>query len=436
MSHNAADCCDEVEGIHEDALLSCMLAGPYGLAEIANIVNSGDYLREGYGTAHNAVLDLSDSGAPLTPVAVEAELRKRGISELLGGRDAVFQLIREGEIQKHAAKYHAQRVASSARNRKLRKILSGAFERASGGEDSSQVIPELEADLGTLSISLSDTKVVTHAQAMSQVIDEVKEAREFGGQVGVKTELDNLDEAIGSMPNGELIILAARPSIGKSIVGAEIAQRNAEAGRCVLFASLEMSISSLGQRFHARQTGIPTDYFRDCSALDDGDMAALERSAERAESQPLHLWARPGASISELRAVARMQHAKTGLDLLVVDYLGLMSGKGRDTYERVSSISKAAKQLALELNIPILMLAQLNRDSEKNNRRPQLHDLRDSGSIEQDADMVWFIVREREATDCILNIAKFRNGPLGDVELEFDGARCRVSDKPKYKTLP
>lgn len=422
---------------HERSLLATVLAG-LPMADIAEVVTTADFGQRDYGFAFSVLREMVEEGVPVTEATVEVEFRQRTYSgepllDALGGIEQLWRLFEDGAYELPSGRFHAEQVAEASRKRQARTALQDAIQSLETSEDSESIIARTMADLRGLESGTSRSNFVTVRQAADHALECITAARGEGRGLGVPTHLTELDEHIGGMQPGTMIVLAARPSVGKSCLGAEIAQRVAEHQGSVLFAALEMSDDEMGQRFLSRLSGIPTSLLREPTNLSDSDMDRLFRARDRMADTSMRLWGQTGDKITALLAAARRHKAKFGLDLLVLDYMALIKGQGADARERIGHVSKTLKQAANELCVPVLALAQLNRESEKNARPPRLSDLAESGAIEQDADQVWLINRERDSTDCILNIAKFRNGPIGEVRLYFDQDYSRVlnwSDRP------
>lgn len=289
--------------------------------------------------------------------------------------------------------------------------------------------------------------IVTFSQALDGALDQAQAAHSSVGTVsGVATELIDLDQKIGGLHPSDLIILAGRPSMGKTALATNIAFNAAKRGKKVLFDSLEMSAEQLVLRLLAETTGIASDRIRKGETTVN-EIHRLREAGRELRNLPLHIDATGGLQMAKLAARARRHKRRYGLDLLIVDYLQLVTvgGKSENRVQEVSAVTMGLKALAKDLDIPVIALSQLSRKvEEREDKRPQLSDLRESGSIEQDADMVWFVYREayyvgrsepkpgstehmtwQEDMDRIgglaeVIIAKQRHGPIGTVKLAFD----------------
>jgi replicative DNA helicase len=259
---------------------------------------------------------------------------------------------------------------------------------------------------------------------------------ERGGRLaGLPTGFVGFDDMTGGLEPGQLVIVAARPSVGKTVLGCNIAAHVAAGGSPVLFFTLEMTRREIAARILAARSGVPVSEMR-AGTRERDDWDQMNTAVASSASWKLFIDDSPAVSVAYVRAKARRIQRTHGLGLLVIDYLGLMRGTGDNRAQEVGSISRGLKALAKELKVPVVALAQLNRASEgRLDRRPTLADLRDSGEIEQDADIVAMLHREsmhREAPEweglAQLLIRKNRNGPTGECLLALDGPRMRFTD--------
>lgn len=415
----------------EKALIACMVAGPMSIERVTELVTASDFTLPVHKRTFAIVCDMIESGAGVSPAAIESELTKAGLLADLGGHDGLLAMRKHGRVERFNIVFHAEQLRLHARKARLHKLLVTAAKELDGQVPDETIVERLEAELHALNAGgINQSEFTSAGDAAEMALGSIRHARETKTKIGLLTGIFELDEMTGGLMPGTVTVLAARPAVGKSCVGAEIAQRVAERGHQVMFANLEMSCEEMGQRFLSRLSGLPSNEMRSPEKLSDADMEMLSDAAERIRNFPLHFWGTTGKTIKQLWAAARRWQATHGLDFLVVDYMGLLQGSGSDIRERVTNVSQQIKAMARELRIPVLNLCQLNRDSERGGNgkiaRPSLADLRDSGAIEQDADNVWFIIRDRDSTDCTLFVAKFRNGGTGDVPLMFDGPHSRV----------
>jgi replicative DNA helicase len=264
--------------------------------------------------------------------------------------------------------------------------------------------------------------------AYMKMIDRIYESQKRQYDVGVQTGLRTVDDTTGGLFPGELCICAARPSIGKTALGFQIAEYAADQGRPALFVSLETEDWELAARSAAAETGINGAAIRSAKLTDD-QMSLLKAMARAKAGIPLKIWRPVRTTVASIRSQAKLMAATGGIALLAVDYLQLIDPADPRAlrHEQLSQIGKDLKRLANELDIPVLALAQINRKGE--GERPKLSQLEGSGSLEQDANTVWLINREdRSATDAVLMIEKNRSGSVGDVPLVYDCEKTMFYD--------
>jgi replicative DNA helicase len=321
--------------------------------------------------------------------------------------------------------------------------MAGAYDTAAE-HDVGEQIETLEQRLYDLAEGATGEGIQPFHRALTEAVKSAEAAHQRDGLSGLSTGLRDLDELLGGLHRSNLEIVASRPGMGKTALGTGMAFAAAKAGQAVGFFSLEMSAEQLGLRIIAEQAGLSSDRIRK-GELSAKEMDRVLSAAHELEAIPLYIDDTPGMSIAGLRTRARRLKRKHGLGLVVVDYLQLIEASKRQKENRVqevSEITRGLKTLAKELDVPVLALSQLSRNVEqRSDKRPLLSDLRDSGSIEQDADTVIFIYREeyyrrlqgQDPSDvrgqAELNIAKHRHGPTGLVHLSFDGATTTFKDQ-------
>lgn len=430
------DAIDGKRSDHERLLVAGIACGRvpfHELQEIFNQVHAADFADRDLGSVFATARNIMQSGVAITAKAIELETRFTDAFTV----DHFLAVARDGLVAYRSARWHAAKVADNATRRRLVAMLRDAAAHAETTQDLPALVTSLEADVRGFTVRSWEDQGTHASDAAQQALTQIVEAWGNNVKVGIQTGLAAIDGAIGGLQPGTMTVLAARPSVGKSCLGAEIAQRVAEQGKPTVFMSLEMSDREMGDRFLSRLTGIPSDMLRQPTRLQQSDLETLEAAVQRMKGVPLILWGKVGTPIGKLKAYARRMKAQGNLQFLVVDYIGLLRGNGGNTREQVSNCSMELKALSQELEIPVLVCCQLNRQSEKTDgkggktiTKPTLAELRDSGAIEQDADGVWFLIRERDSTDATLSIAKFRNGRVGDVRLYFDGEHSHVKDVP------
>lgn len=390
---------------------------------------------------YTAQLACFNRRVPPDIINVADELRRNGMLEKGGGITYLMQLSISTPTAVHV-EYYARIVVRTAR---LRKLIQTGGKIAQIG----YTTPELEKALLDAEAAFSEVTEQRHdssAVHISKVLDAQFEQLQRVQQdqdalMGLPAGFRDLDELTGGFQKSDLIIVAARPSVGKSSMALSIAYNVALQQRAsVGFFALEMSKDQLVQRILATHTGLNTQKIR-TGHIRESDLQMVMDAMGLLATLGIYIDDTPGLSMSELRAKSRQLHMSVGLDLIIIDYLQLMQGgKKENRVQEVSEISRGLKALARELNIPVIALSQLSRAVEgRQNHVPMLSDLRESGSIEQDADIVMFIYREElydEDTDqkgiAEIHLAKHRNGPIGVVPLRFFHGTTRFADLERY----
>jgi replicative DNA helicase len=395
-------------------------------------VQPEDFYRESHGRIFRAMLDLHTKGEPIDAVTLKELLKQSGELDAVGGEAAVDFLA--GAVPSIANVRHYARIVRE--NAMLRRLLHATYEiqqRVHAHEAPPRELVDL-AERSILEVAHDDRR--KDFRPIEDLLDAELEklhalSREGTALTGTPSGFDDLDAITGGFQPGNLIILAARPSMGKSALMANFAENAALLhGKAVALFSLEMSEGELAQRFIASQVPIKGDDLRK-GRVPESRWPNIVTASNRLAASPLFIDDSSDLSVLDVRAKARRlaQQHPDGLGLILIDYLQLMrpSGSTDNRVEQISQISRGLKTLARELDVPVIALSQLNRSVEqRHDKRPVLSDLRESGAIEQDADLVMFIYRdeyydkesEREGIADLI-ISKHRNGGLGDVELTF-----------------
>jgi replicative DNA helicase len=333
----------------------------------------------------------------------------------------------------------------------LRRLISAGGEIAALGYSEEQevtaVLDKAESLLFSVSQRTSNQAFVSIEQVLTEYYERIENIQHNPGSVaGVPTGFHDMDEVTGGLQPSDMIILAARPGTGKTSLALGIAHNAAMKGKHVGVFSLEMGRDQLVQRLLAVETGVDSQRLR-LGYLTDDDWVLVSDAIGRLASMPIYIDDSAGLSVSELRAKARRLKAEVGVDMLIIDYIQLMQGTARkdgNRVQEVGEISRNVKLMARELNVPVIACAQLSRAVESRTKHvPMLSDLRESGSLEQDADMVMFIHREEmydEETEkrgiAEIHIAKHRNGPLAVIPLRFWHTTTKFTDLEVYRTDP
>lgn len=417
----------------EQAVLGSLMLRPDGMHEISDAITAPDFYAEKHRRIFAAMHELSEKREPIDLVSVTTTLKNKQELESIGGANYLAELA--GSVPSAAnIKYYAEIIKKKAA---LRKLIASAEEITELGYSEDEDLDDVfdRAQHTILNIGNYTKKAFVHLKdSLVEAWERFDKLHKAGDELrGVPTGFRDLDNKLSGLQKSDLIILAARPSVGKTSLALDIA-RNAACvhGKSVGIFSLEMSSQQLVDRLLASESRVDSWHLRTGKIKQDDDFSRLRDALDRLASAPIFIDDEASNNISKMKAVARKLKAENGLDLIVVDYLQLMiPRKDSDSLvQQVTEISRSLKGLARELEVPVLALSQLNRQVEQRGGKPRLSDLRDSGSIEQDADVVMFIHREdrmNENSDkkniAEIIIAKHRNGPTGEVQLYFDEAR-------------
>ncbi|HET6747315.1 MAG TPA: replicative DNA helicase [Candidatus Saccharimonadales bacterium] len=427
----------------EKSLLGAVLIDEETLADISEHVTPKDFYDKRHATIFDGMRRLYEKHKPVDLLTLTDELKKKDELEMVGGSAYLTELTNYVPTAAHAEAY-AEMVSQKAVRRRLIKASADISEMGYNEETSTQeLLQQAEAELFGVSDQSLKNDLVSIEEILTDSFDRMEELhRNKGALRGVRTGWRDLDNMTAGLQRSDLIILAARPAMGKTTLVTNLAYNVATvAKQSVLFFSLEMSKEQLVDRMLADASGVDAWNIRTGNLSDDDFSKLSEAMGEMAEA-PIYLDDTPGLSVLEMRTKARRAAHDAPLGLIIIDYLQLMQGSGKDNGNRVqevSEISRGLKLIARELNVPVIALSQLSRSVESRSPQiPQLADLRESGSIEQDADIVMFIYREayynpeterENITDLI--IAKHRNGPVGKIELYFHPERLRFMSLDK-----
>lgn len=424
----------------EQSILSAILIENNTLPEVLEVVSEKDFYREAHRKIFAAMLDLFERNEPADLITITNILKEQGRLESVGGASYLAELVDTVPMATNAAHY-AKIIREKATLRQLIERAASITTRCF--EDRGDV--EEVLDFAERSIfEISENKVRPAFHALADILNDTYKAVEdaVGNKIlvtGVPTGYHMLDEKTSGLQPSDLIVIAGRPSMGKTALALNIAQNaSSQTGIPVGIFSLEMSKEQLSLRMLSSEARIDSSRMRG-GFLSESDLARINRAAGTLYDLPIYIDDSPAISALEIRAKARRMKMEKGLGLVIVDYLQLM--RGRASAERrdleISEISRSLKALAKEINIPVVALSQLNRKvEERSNKRPVLSDLRESGAIEQDADVIVFIYRdevynkkegEADRTSEI-NVAKQRNGPTGTVKLTFLDYCTRFED--------
>lgn len=418
----------------EQATLGSIMLNPSAMNEIIDIIQPNTFYAEKHRIIFTVMVDLFSKNEPIDLLSLSSALKDKGQLEQVGGRTYLADLTNSVPASTNV-KHYANIVYKKALMRKL--IETGEYLATVGfsetGEDVETLMDDAEKKVFSITGDPKGQKFVSIKQTVSEVWNEIERLHEAKDELsGVPTGYPALDNILAGLHKSDLIILAARPSVGKTTLALDIARNAAVKYKIpVGIFSLEMSANQLTQRMLSAQSHVDAWRLRTGKITREEDFSKLRDSLNELSKAPIYIDDQAGNSIVKMKSVARRLKSEFGLGLIVVDYLQLMmTSKNHDSMvNQVTEISRSLKGLARELDVPVLALSQLSRAVESRGGKPRLSDLRDSGSIEQDADVVMFIHREdragtrteSESTGIAeVLVEKHRNGPLGKVELYFD----------------
>lgn len=424
----------------ERSVLGAVMLNKDVLSEVLEEVTADDFYNESHREIFRAIWELYKDNVAVDMLTVCEELKKRKSLDMAGGRAYIATLTAEVPSTANAVEY-AKIVAEKAT---LRQMIRTSEDITEKGYDAKMAAGEIldYAESGIFKIAQKRQKN-DYAKIQDVLLTNIKiidaASQNKDKIVGIPTGFKDIDEKTSGLQRSDLIIVAARPAMGKTAFALNIAQQSAvKAGSSVIIFSLEMAKEQLGQRLLAMQARVEMQKLKQ-GDLDRKDWDRITMALDELNNTKIVIDDTPGISIMEMRNKCRRLKAEQGLDLVVIDYLQLMSmqGKTDNRQQEISTISRNLKLLAREMDCPVIVLSQLSRAPEqRQDHRPILSDLRESGSIEQDADIVIFLYRDdyyNENTDkpgvCEVNIAKHRSGPTDKVELTWVSRYTKFSDK-------
>ncbi len=423
--------------IAEQSVLGGMLLSKDAISDVVEILRERDFYRPAHELIYDAIVDLYGRGEPADPVTVSAELTKRGDLVRAGGAPYLHTLISSVPTAANAG-YYAKIIRERAIMRRL--VEAGTKIVQLGYTDEGEVddaVDQAQAEVFAVTERRESDDYVQLSQLMPEAYDEIEKiAAGITGQ-GVKTGFKDLDALTNGFHPGNMIVLAARPAVGKSTLGLDIARFASIHKRetSVIF-SLEMSRSEITMRMLSAEARVPLNNIRS-GRLSEEEWARMARRMGEISDAPMFIDDSPNLSLMEIRAKSRRLKQRHDLKLIVIDYLQLMTSGKRveNRQQEVSEFSRQLKLLAKELNVPVVAISQLNRSPEqRSDKKPMLSDLRESGSIEQDADLVILLHREdlydsqNRSGEADLIVAKHRNGPTRTITVSAQLHLARFTD--------
>ncbi|MBX9906543.1 replicative DNA helicase [Patescibacteria group bacterium] len=420
----------------ERALLGAIMLRPDSMHDVSILIVPDSFYAGKHGDIYRAILDLFSKGNPVDLVSISHLLTERGSLDRVGGASYITELV-DAVPAAGNAQYYAELVSQK---HLLRNLIRAADEIAELGfsnpEDVDAILDTAEKRIYQITQSPTSQKFISIRETLGEAWGRLEKLHASKEEIrGVKSGFPALDNMLAGFQKSDLIILAARPSMGKSTFALDITRNAAiNHGAKVAFFSLEMSSQSLVDRMLAAEAKVDAWKLRTGKLSSDNEFALVQEALGRLSEAPIYFDDQPGTNILKMRSSARRLKNEHGLDLIIVDYLQLMmptQSRGSDSMvQQVTEISRSLKNLARELDVPVIALSQLSRAVEQRGGKPRLSDLRDSGSIEQDADIVMFIHRDDKLNPnsdkpniAEIMIEKHRNGPTGYIELYFDAKR-------------
>ena len=425
--------------VAEQSVLGAMLLSKDAIAEVIETLREIDFYKPAHATIYGAILDIYGRGEPADAITVANYLSKSGALGNVGGAGYLHTLVASVPTAANGS-YYARIVTERAI---LRRLVDAGTRIAqmgyAGDAEVDQLVDRAQAEIYDVTGRRTSEDYAPLSEIMPHTLSEIEAIEGRGGQlVGVPTGFQQLDDITHGLHAGQLVIVAARPAIGKSTLGLDLA-RSASIKHNLTSAifSLEMSRNEIVMRLLSAEAQVGLNHMR-AGTLSESDWGRLANKMGQVNDAPLFIDDSPNMTMMEIRAKARRLKQRFDLKILIIDYLQLMSsGKKVESRQvEVSEFSRSLKLLAKELAIPVIAISQLNRGPEqRQDKRPMLSDLRESGSLEQDADMVILLHREdvyeREsprAGEADFILAKHRNGPTGTVTVAFQGHYSRFVD--------
>jgi len=414
----------------EQSVIGSMIMDREAIVVASELITGEDFYNKQYGIIFETMLELNDEGNPVDLVTLQNRLREKDVPPEVSSLEFVRDLITAVPTSANI-KYYANIVAEKSLLRKMIRLTEEIANTCYVGKESLEfILEDTEKRVFQLVQKRNTTDFVPIRQVVMNAMDKIEiSAKNKGSVTGIPTGFTDLDYRTAGMQPSDLVLIAARPSMGKTAFVLNIAQHVAfKQNLPVAIFSLEMSKEQLVNRMFSLESSVDAQKLR-TGQLNDQEWERLIESAGVIGRSNLMIDDTPGISISELRSKCRKMKLEKGLSMIIIDYLQLMSGSGRSDsrQQEISDISRSLKAVARELSVPVLALSQLSRAVEQRpDHRPMLSDLRESGAIEQDADVVMFIYRddyynhdtEKKGVSEII-IAKQRNGPIGTVELAW-----------------
>ena len=428
----------------EQSVLGSMLLSRDAIIDVSEIIKADDFYKESHKKLFDVMMEMFEKDIPVDLVTVVDELRKRNMLEAIGGIDYIASLS-SNVITTANVSYYAKLIKEKATLRRLIEASSEIMELSYEGDDVETVLDIAEQKIFDIAQGRNTTNFSPIKDVLMNTFYKIEELYKNKGQLtGIPSGFPDLDLKTAGFQPSDFILVAARPSMGKTSFALNIAQNAALlTGLPVAIFSLEMSKEQLVNRLICSTANIDSQKLR-TGNLDEDDWMKLAAAMTPLSKAPIYIDDTPGIGVMDIRAKCRRLKLEKGLGLVMIDYLQLMQGRGKaeNRQQEISEISRSLKSLARELNVPVITLSQLSRAPEsRSDHRPILSDLRESGAIEQDADIVMFLYRDdyyhkdsEKKNIAEVIIAKHRNGPTGTVELLWLAQYTKFVSLDKYRT--
>ncbi|WP_327335913.1 replicative DNA helicase [Streptomyces sp. NBC_01324] len=423
----------------EVSVLGGMMLHQSAVMEVVEIIDGSHFYKPAHELVFNAITDLFGRGEPVDPITVTNRLRERGELTRAGGETAAFQLVQQTAVAVNAS-YYADIVRQKNTLRGLVQAGTAIAQLGYAGGDANESADAAATELNNAIQIQDDPDSAPIGDDMADMVDELVDLEKNGKAMGVPTGFVDLDSLTHGLHGGQMIIVAARPAMGKSTLAVDFLRAcSIQHGRPAAMFSLEMGRREVQHRIMSAEARIGLHHIRGGN-MTDSDWERFARRLPDVSAAPLTIDATPNQTIMQIKSRCRKLKQRGGLDLVVIDYLQLVtSGTSRrqdNRQQEVSDMSRNVKLMAKELNIPVVVLCQLNRGPEqRNDKRPMVSDLRESGSLEQDADLVILLHREdaydkesARAGEADLIVGKHRNGPTATITVAFQGHYSRFVD--------
>jgi len=430
----------------EQSALGAMILDKGAISDVVEIIESGDFYKEAHSEIFSAILRLYGRNEPVDIVTLSDDLTRAGMLEAVGGIEYLSDLTSFGVLSTNA-RHYATIIEEKSMLRTLIRTSSEVLERGYDNEGADTLLEFAEQTIFDISQKKNRMGLEPIREVLIKAYERIEALYASKASItGLSTGFKDLDYKLSGLQKSDLVLVAARPSMGKTAFALNLCQNAAlRNDASVAVFSLEMSKEQLVQRMLSSEAQIPMQNMRNGKLAED-DWVALTKAMSKLSAAKIHIDDTPAITPLELRAKCRRLKMEKGLDMIMIDYLQLMnvSGRAESRQQEISTISRSLKAIAREMDCPVVALSQLSRAPElRADHRPMLSDLRESGAIEQDADVVMFLYRDeyydkeserKNIADLI--IAKQRNGEVGDVELVWLGQYAKFADKAHYVDEP